>query len=242
VPDTAWSAVAALVVAFLIAAITTPAGVSGAVLLPPFQASVLDTHIMAIAPTNLVYNIIASPGALYRYWRQGQTGGPLTRLLIAGTVPGVVAGCVIRAEFLPGMTVFDFIVAAVLIPLGAWLALARPPRRCARRSRRPRGAGGHRRRGRVRRLHLRGRRRLDPGPGPDRGRAPPAKAAPAALGSTFVTSVFGVLTFTLLAAHYHGRPPKWPTGILLGIGGLAGGLLMTSTAGTPGGSAECQTL
>ena len=79
---------------------TTPAGVSGAVL-PPFQASVLDTHIMAIAPTNLVYNIIASPGALYRYWRQGQTGGPLTRLLIAGTLPGVIAGCVIRAEFLP---------------------------------------------------------------------------------------------------------------------------------------------
>ena len=38
-----------------------------------------------------------------------------------------------------------------------------------------------------------------------------------------MTSVAGVLTFTLLAAHHHGRPPDWPTGILLGIGGLAGG-------------------
>jgi uncharacterized protein len=110
--------VVALATAFGVAAVTTPAGVSGAVLLPPFQASVLDTHVMAIAPTNLVYNIIASPGALYRYWRQGQTGGQLAGLLIAGTVPGG-AGCVIRAVFLPGMVVFDFIVAAVPVPLGA---------------------------------------------------------------------------------------------------------------------------
>ena len=214
----------AVAVAFVIAAVTTPAGVSGAVLLPPFQASVLDTRIMAIAPTNLVYNIIATPGALYRFWRQGQTGGQLTGLLIAGTVPGVVAGCVIRAVFLPGIHVFDFIVAAVLVPLGAWLALVRAPAPDSRRSRLPRpvlmiiaaavgcvggiyGVGG----GSI----------LAPvliGDG-----HPPAKAAPAALASTFVTSAVGVLTFTLLAAHHHGRPPDWPTGILLGIGGLAGG-------------------
>ena len=54
---------------------------------------------------------------------------------------------------------------------------------------------------------------------------PPVKAAPAALASTFVTSVAGLLTFTLLAAHHHGRPPDWSTGILLGIGGLAGGYM-----------------
>ena len=52
---------------------------------------------------------------------------------------------------------------------------------------------------------------------------PPARAAPAALSSTFVTSVVGVVAFTLLATNHHGRPPDWPTGILLGIGGLAGG-------------------
>jgi len=38
-----------------------------------------------------------------------------------------------------------------------------------------------------------------------------------------VTSVVGVLTFTELAAHHQGRPPDWPTGVLLGIRGLAGG-------------------
>lgn len=52
----------------------------------------------------------------------------------------------------------------------------------------------------------------------------PADVAPAALASTFVTSVAGVITFTILAAHQLGPvAPDWPTGIALGLGGLAGG-------------------
>ena len=47
-------------------------------------------------------------------------------MLIAGTLPGVIAGSVIRVELLPGPRVFDFVVAAVLLPLGTWLALTRP--------------------------------------------------------------------------------------------------------------------
>ncbi len=38
-----------------------------------------------------------------------------------------------------------------------------------------------------------------------------------------MTSVAGVITFTLLSVHHHGTvAPDWPTGIALGIGGLAG--------------------
>jgi hypothetical protein len=59
--------VVALVVAFAIAVATTPAGVSGAVLLLPFQVSVLGTPSPAVTPTNLLYNVVASPGALCRY-------------------------------------------------------------------------------------------------------------------------------------------------------------------------------
>ena len=73
-------------------------------------------------------------GALYRYWRQGQTGGRLALVLIAGTLPGVIAGSVIRVELLPGPRVFDLVVAAVLLPLGTWLALTRPPAPKARRA------------------------------------------------------------------------------------------------------------
>jgi uncharacterized membrane protein YfcA len=50
-----------------------------------------------------------------------------------------------------------------------------------------------------------------------------AEVAPAALASTFVTSVGGVITFTLLSVSQHGSvAPDWPTGIALGVGGLAG--------------------
>jgi uncharacterized membrane protein YfcA len=205
VPWADWTDVVAVVTAFGIAVVTTPAGVSGAVLLPPFQASVLDTHIMAIAPTNLVYNIIATPGALYRYWRQRQTGGRLAVLLIAGAVPGVVAGSVIRAKFLPGMNVFDFIVAGALVPLGGWLALVRAPEPGTRRSRLPGAAlvaisvvvgcvGGI--------YGVGGGSALAPVLIADGH--PPSRAAPASLASTFVTSVVGVLTFTVLAANHQG--------------------------------------
>jgi uncharacterized membrane protein YfcA len=47
--------------------------------------------------------------------------------------------------------------------------------------------------------------------------------APAALASTFVTSVAGVVTFTILSLRGPGSvAPDWPTGTALGVGGLAG--------------------
>jgi uncharacterized membrane protein YfcA len=174
---------AALVAAFVLAAVATPAGISGAVLLLPFQVSVLGTPSPAVTPTNLLYNVVATPGALYRYWRQGQTGGRLAVLLIAGTLPGVIAGSVIRVELLPGSHVFDLVVAAVLLPLSCWLALSRP-------------AG-----------------RQDPAR-PYRQIPVPALVAMAALASTFVTSVAGVITFTILSLHAHAPvAPDWPTGL-----------------------------
>ena len=52
---------------------------------------------------------------------------------------------------------------------------------------------------------------------------PPKEVAPAALASTFVTSVAGVVTFLILSMRHHGSvSPDWPTGIALGTGGLAG--------------------
>ena len=212
--------------AFAIAVLSTPAGISGAVLLLPFQVSVLGTPSPAVTPTNLLYNIVATPGGLYRYWRQGQTGGHLAKVLIAGTLPGVIAGSVIRVELLPGPRVFDLVVAAVLLPLGVWLALTRPPGAGIRPHARQLPAsvllplaaavgcaGGI--------YGIGGGSILAPvliGSGRE-----PAEVAPAALASTFVTSVAGVITFTVLSAHHHGSvAPDWPTGIALGIGGLAG--------------------
>jgi hypothetical protein len=39
----------------------------------------------------------------------------------------VIAGSIIRVELLPNARVFDFVVAAVLLPLGIWLALTSRP-------------------------------------------------------------------------------------------------------------------
>jgi uncharacterized membrane protein YfcA len=223
-----WTVVVALAAAYVIAAVATPAGVSGAVLLLPFQVSVLGTPSPSVTPTNLLYNVVSTPGALYRYWRQHQTGGRLALVLIAGTLPGVIAGSVIRVEVLPGPRVFSLLVAAVLVPLGAWLALTRPPDR-----------DDPGRPGRVIPVPvlvalsavvgcvggiygIGGGSILSPiliGSG-----RPPAEVAPAALASTLVTSVAGVITFSLLSIHQHiPVAPNWPTGIALGAGGLAGG-------------------
>ena len=246
-----WTEVAALIAAYLIAVLATPAGVSGAVLLLPFQVSVLGTPSPAVTPTNLLYNVVATPGALYRYWRQGQLGGRLAGVLIAGTVPGVVAGSVIRVELLPGPRVFDLVVAAVLIPLGSWLAgtrQARPDESACQAATARHGTSASedtsaRQDATARPV------RLIPAPvlivlaaavgcaggiygiGGGSILAPiligsgrrPSEVAPAALASTFVTSVAGVVVFTVLSVHQHSSvAPDWPTGIALGAGGLAG--------------------
>jgi uncharacterized membrane protein YfcA len=238
----------ALAVAFAVAVAATPAGVSGAVLLLPFQVSVLGTPSPAVTPTNLLYNVIATPGALFRYWRQGQAGRGLALVLIAGTTPGVVAGSVIRVELLPGPRVFALVIGLGLIPLGAWLVTFRRPgsshaytmkknqRSAARHETGPAGRVtdfGLRKAGWLVALSavvgcaggiygIGGGSVLAPvliGLG-----RPPAQVAPAALASTFVTSLAGVVTFAVLAAHHAGPvTPDWPTGVALGLGGLAGG-------------------
>jgi uncharacterized membrane protein YfcA len=74
--------------AFLIAVLTTPVGVSGAVFLVPVQVSLLHTPSPSLTPTNLLYNVIATPGALLRYRGRGVLRAPLTTALLLGTLPG----------------------------------------------------------------------------------------------------------------------------------------------------------
>jgi len=55
--------------AFALALIATPAGVSGAALLLPVQLSVLGVPSPAVTPTNLLFNVAATPGASLRFGR-----------------------------------------------------------------------------------------------------------------------------------------------------------------------------
>jgi uncharacterized membrane protein YfcA len=216
-----------LLAGFLIAVITAPVGVSGAVFLLPVQLSLLEVPNPSVTPTNLLYNVVATPGALLRYARNGQLWSPLARLLVIGTMPGVVLGAVLRVFVVPGAQAFKLIVAAVLLPLGGWLvvrALRRHQAEVAETEVKPAavtglagivgviggiyGIGG----GSILGPILAGRG------------LPMARVAPAALLATFVTSVVGSLTYALLALARSGDiSPDWPVGLMCGLGGLLGG-------------------
>jgi uncharacterized membrane protein YfcA len=216
----------------LIATVTTPVGVSGAVFLLPVQLSLLSVPSPAVTPTNLLFNIVAGPGALARYRKHSQLAAPLTRQLILGTLPGVIIGAVIRVFAVPGPRVFHLIVAVFLFPLGLWL--------CARTLRPPRSSprhpnGSEPSRTTITALALAvgvvgGIYGIGGGSilGPilaGRG-VPITKVAPAALASTFLTSIAGALTYTLLSLTTSGNiAPDWRLGLLCGLGGLTGGYL-----------------
>ena len=117
-----------LLVAFAVSALTAPAGVSGAFLLLPFQVSVLGFTTPAVSPTNLVYNILATPGGVYRYVREGRVVWPLAWAVILGTLPGVFVGAVLRVTVLSDPDAFEVFVGLVLLYFGARLLyeVARP--------------------------------------------------------------------------------------------------------------------
>ncbi|MDD4866269.1 MAG: sulfite exporter TauE/SafE family protein [Mycobacterium sp.] len=89
---TAQSALISFAAGVVLAVATAPVGVSGAVFMLPFQMSVLHVPNPAVTPTNLLFNIVAIPGALARYRTRAPLRSPLSALLLAGTVPGVIAG------------------------------------------------------------------------------------------------------------------------------------------------------
>ncbi|HZK86047.1 MAG TPA: sulfite exporter TauE/SafE family protein [Desulfosporosinus sp.] len=105
-------------VAFLVSSLTSSAGVSGAFLLMPFQMSVLNFTSPAVSPTNMIFNIVAIPGALYSYIKEGRMAWPLTLAIIIGTLPGVFFGAWVRILYLPDPQTFKLFVGFVLLYLG----------------------------------------------------------------------------------------------------------------------------
>ena len=209
---------------FLVATVASPAGVSGAVLLLPFQVSILGTASPAVTPTNLLYNVVATPGALYRYWRQHQTGRQLTRILVGGTLPGVVAGSIIRVELVRGLGISRSSSRPFLIPWSVAPRLSTNPSH-KRQASAPlpwRAAAIAAVVGCIGGIYGIGGGSILAPILIASGR-PPSDVAPATLASTFVTSVAGVITFLVLAAQ---SPRLCRSGLgsrhPLGIGGLVG--------------------
>lgn len=105
-------------VSFVVAFFTSPAGVSGAFLLLPFQVSVLGFTSPSVSATNLVYNLIAIPSGVYRYVREGRMVWSIVLVTTLATLPGVFIGALLRANFFLDPRVFKFFVGLVLLYLG----------------------------------------------------------------------------------------------------------------------------
>jgi len=239
-------------VAFAISYFTSMGGVSGAFLILPLQMSVLGFTSPAVSPTNLVYNVVAIPSGVYRYLREGRMVWPLTWIVVAGTLPGVIAGGFVRLELLPDPRPFKAFVGCVLLYIGARMLWDLVRRRGA--------AGPLRGEFRVSIRSLTWRRLAFEFQGEEHGcsvpgvfllslvvgviggvygigggaivapffvavyRLPVHTVAGAALMGTFVTSVVGVAFYQLIAPWYAGQTvaPDWLLGALFGIGGVAG--------------------
>jgi uncharacterized protein len=222
----------AFIAGLLVSLVTTPAGVSGAVLLLPIQVSVLGVPSPAVTPTNLIFNLFATPSGVLRYRGLRRPGSPRSRLaprLVAGTIPGVVVGAVIRVEWLSGQHAFYVAAGAVLGVLGFTL---------------------------VTRRRVDSRRRLGLGLVPPiaagvgviggiygigggsflapillLGGYSISEVAPAALLSTLAASIVGVATFVILGIASTSAAqitPDWGIGITAGIGGTVGAYLGAS--------------
>jgi uncharacterized membrane protein YfcA len=109
------------IVALAVSTLTSIGGISGAFLLLPFQVSVLGFNTPAVSATNFVYNIVAIPSGVYRYMREGRMAWPLTWIVIAGTLPGVLIGYYLRVLYLPNPRSFKFFVGLVLLYIGGRL-------------------------------------------------------------------------------------------------------------------------
>ncbi len=221
-----WEWPVGALLAFLLTLVTTPAGVSGAVLLLPLQLSVLSVPSPVVTPTNLLFNVASIPGGLTRFWSERRLLNPLTWLLVTGTLPGVVAGAVIRVDLLSGGQAFQLVAAGVLLPLGLWLALGSqriPPDRPEPSPRARRliwglsllvgtvggiyGIGGGSLLAPI--LLIMGFSAYE--------------VAPATLAATFLTSIGGIATYQVLQITHGGAiAPDWGLGACLGAGGFVG--------------------
>ena len=239
-------------VAFVISFFSSMAGITGAFLILPFQMSVLGFTSPSVSATNFLYNVVGTPGGIFRYMREGRMVWPLALAITIGTLPGVLAGYYIRVRFLPDPKAFKLFVGVILFYIGM---------RVVKKILRPGGAAAARTdmdftvsnvtysftkmsfdfQARRVEFSLAAIVMLALVVGVIGGiygigggaiiapfcvaflNIPVHTVAGAAIFGTFVTSIVGVAIYSIIP-FYHGRPapPDWLLGFLFGLGGLLG--------------------
>ncbi|MBF0517181.1 MAG: sulfite exporter TauE/SafE family protein [Nitrospirae bacterium] len=240
------------VFAFVISFFCSMGGVSGAVLILPFQVSYLHFTAPAVNSTNLLFNVVGIPGGVYRYIKEGKMVWPLTWIIIIGTIPGVFIGYYLRVKYLPEPGRFKLFIAAVLFYIGTRLFMGGLKAGSAAK---PASITGPfvisnasmtlRRvsydfRGETLHFNTISMFTLAFIVGIIGGtygigggaiiapfcvtlfKLPVYTVAGPALMGTFITSIFGVLFYALIPVNGAAAPPDWPLGLLFGVGGFAG--------------------
>ena len=105
-------------VAFTVSFFTSMGGISGAFLLLPFQMTFLGYTNTSVSATNQLYNVFSNPGGVFRYYREKRMLWPLSWIVMAGAVPGVVIGGLVRINWLADVRPFKLFVALVLLGIG----------------------------------------------------------------------------------------------------------------------------
>ncbi|MCD6548992.1 MAG: sulfite exporter TauE/SafE family protein [Thermodesulfobacterium sp.] len=108
-------------VSFFIAFLCASGGVSGAFLLLPLQVSVLGFTTPSVSATNHLYNVFSIPFGVYRYWKEKRFFFPLTLVIILGTLPGVIVGYFLRILFFNELKKFKLLVGLVLLSIATRL-------------------------------------------------------------------------------------------------------------------------
>ncbi len=236
-------------VAFAVSTFTSLGGVSGAFLLMPFQVSVLGLAGPSASATNHLYNLVATPGGVWRYQRDRRVLWPLASVVVAGAIPGVWLGAWLRLRYLSDPARFKLFLGAVLLGLGVRLLLDAVRSRGAQ-PRPPAEVGIVMRQFSLARIayefagaryamHTAALAALSLAVGVVGGiygigggallapilvslfRLPVHTIAGATLAGSFATSAAAVAGYTVLAPG-QAAAPDWRLGLLFGAGGLAG--------------------
>lgn len=117
-PTTEIHPLLAVLLAWVVAALASLGGLSGAFLLLPFQVSVLGFTGPAVTPTNHLYNVVAIPAGAWRYACEGRLLWPLAAVILCGSLPGVALGSLARVHWLGDAQRFRIFVGLALIAIG----------------------------------------------------------------------------------------------------------------------------
>ncbi|MDG4764737.1 sulfite exporter TauE/SafE family protein [Solwaraspora sp. WMMD406] len=233
-----WILTAAVGAGALAAALGTPTGVSGGLLLLPVLLTAFGLPPTVASATNLLFNIVSTPAGIARHVRQHSLDRRLALLLAGTAAPAAVAGALANVFWLGDSPIFRYLVAGLLVAVGASLLLPRP--RGARSARQLAGPAVTASMVVTTVLVVTGLASGALGGFYGLGGAvlaapaallvtgwPTSRVAGAALLTTLTVSVTGLATYAVadLAGATRVQTPHWPIGLALGAGGLVGSWL-----------------